>query len=102
MIMEVMKTAKEFRSTIEVVVAIVGCMVYLNVWWSELVVSKTEYQMGINEIRLGQVASDLRYYQRQGLDTLNDKDRHEYETLVKAEEKLLAMRDCMLGLSNDC
>ena len=96
---EAFKYAKSFRSTIEVVAAIVGCMVYLNVWWSDQVVSKKEFLMGITEVQLKIVESDLRDYQRTGLANLSEQEKFQYELLVKAQEKLTDSRNQLLGLS---
>lgn len=100
--MTAMEQVKKFRSTLEVLVAIIGCMVYLNVWWGDMVVSKKEFLMATNEIRMGQVESELRAYQRAGLDTLNEQERHQYDLLVKAQDKLTCERDILLGLSEQC
>ena len=89
---------KEFRSTLEVLVAIIGCMVYLNTWVGSQIVSKNEFLIATTEIRLGQVSHEIGVFQRSGLDTLSDPDMHQYNLLLKAQEKLNEKRDTLLGL----
>lgn len=96
---QAVKQAKNFRSTLEVLVAVIGCMVYLNVWWSDLVVSKREFLMATTEIRLGQVEYEILNYQRLGVTNLSAQDKHQYELLVKAEGKLNETRDRLMGLT---
>ena len=95
---QVVKQTKAFRSTLEVIVAIIGSMVYLNHFGGEQIVSKDEFLINTTEIRLGQVEHELGVYQRIGLDKLDDMDKHRYELLLKQQEKLNEKRDSLLGL----
>ena len=89
---------KGFRSTLEVLVAIIGCMVYINTWVGSQIVSKNEFVIATTEIRLGQVSHEIGVYQRMGVSNLGDIDKHQYDLLLKAQERLNEKRDSMLGL----
>lgn len=98
--MNVMDLLKKSRSSLEVVVACLVAWVYLENFVDERIVSKEELLVAVNEIRIGQVQSDLRYFQRLGLDNLTEQERHQYENLVESEKKLLCTRNTMLGIVN--
>lgn len=112
---------KEAKEVLAVIVVFIGILVSFNNWYVELLVDevstvikqdldvslteiketsiqKESWLLAINEIRLGQVKSDIRYFLDKGLENLSPEDLHEYENRVKDEQKLLSDRNRMLGL----
>ncbi len=99
--MSVMDKMKEFQASVAVFAGLVVSWGIFTTWWDGQVVSKKEYQMGINELRIGQVESDLRDFRRTGIDTLNAEDREEYEDLVEEKKTLICNRNNMLGITDN-
>ena len=99
--MSVMDKMKEFQASVAVFAGLVVSWGIFTTWWDGQVVSKKEYQMGINELRIGQVESDLRDFRRTGIDTLNVEDREEYEDLVEEKKTLICNRNNMLGITDN-
>lgn len=104
---------KKFESSLAVTVSIIAGITYLNVWWKDTVVSREVFDAAIEqqtknatiantEMTLRFTQGEIRSYQRYGLDKLTDQQRHAYENLLKAEEKLTDTRNCLLGLSDGC
>ena len=94
-----MGQVKRFQSTLEVLVAVIICMLYLNNFVDENVVSKREFIMGTNEIRIAQVEAEIRQFKRDGLDSLSTEDKESYDELVESKKALIDVRNRMLGIS---
>lgn len=86
------------RSSIEVVVAIVAGLIYLDHEIDNRILTKYEFDVAATEIRIALVESDIRSYQKDGIANLSDADKHLYDLLLKQQEKLHEKRDTLLGL----
>lgn len=93
---------KKFQTIIAVVLSLLGVWAYINLWWSENVISKEQHDISINTVLLTLNDMQLRDFQKQGIDSLSDEDEYEYQQLVKQGDRLRCKRNRLLGIPSEC
>lgn len=67
-------------------------------WMTDIVATKKDVLIAVNNIEAGRIASDKHYFERIGLDNLSPEDKERFRTLKLEEKVNEAQHARLLGL----
>ena len=91
------KTLVTYITSIGAAISVIAGGIF---WLGDIIVTKSEFQTSIVEIRMHQVNESLARYHAKGVSSLGDSDKHKYKLLVKTAEILQEKRDALIGFTD--